>query len=84
MIRGWRNEFHRFLPFYFVQIAPWNGYADRNAAYLREQQADVAATLHNTGMVVVSDLVNDISDIHPSLKTGRCPFGQYGIEENLP
>ena len=68
MIRGWRNEFHRFLPFYFVQIAPWNGYADRNAAYLREQQADVAATLHNTGMVVISDLVNDISDIHPGLK----------------
>ena len=68
MIRGWRNEFHCFLPFYFVQIAPWNGYAGRNAAYLREQQADVAATLHNTGMVVVGDLVNDIADIHPSLK----------------
>ena len=68
MIRGWRNATHRYLPFYFVQIAPWNGYADKNAAYLREQQADVAATLRNTGMVVVSDLVNDISDIHPSLK----------------
>lgn len=68
MIRGWRNEFHRYLPFYFVQIAPWNGYADKNAAYLREQQSDVAATLKNTGMVVVGDLVNDISDIHPSLK----------------
>ena len=40
----------------------------KNAAYLREQQADVAATLRNTGMVVVGDLVNDLTDIHPSLK----------------
>lgn len=62
MIRGWRNAFHRYLPFYFVQIAPWNGYAGKNAAYLREQQADVANTLRNTGMIVISDLVNDISD----------------------
>ena len=35
---------------------------------MREQQADVAATLRNTGMVVVGDLVNDLTDIHPSLK----------------
>lgn len=40
----------------------------KNAAYLREQQADVAATLRNTGMVVAGDLVNDLTDIHPSLK----------------
>ena len=68
MIRGWRNTFHRYLPFYFVQIPPWNGYPDLNAAYLREQQADVAATLRNTGMVVINDLVNDVTDLHPSLK----------------
>ena len=68
MIRGWRNAFHHYLPFYFVQITPWSGYADKNAAYLREQQADVAATLRNTGMVVAGDLVNDLTDIHPSLK----------------
>ena len=30
MIRGWRNAFHHYLPFYFVQIAPWSGYADKN------------------------------------------------------
>ena len=68
MIRGWRNAFHHYLPFYFVQITPWSGYADKNAAYLREQQADVAATLRNTGMVVAGDLVHDLTDIHPSLK----------------
>ena len=68
MIRGWRNAFHYFLPFYFVQIAPWSGYAAKNAAYLREQQADVASYLTNTGMVVVGDLVDDVTDIHPSRK----------------
>lgn len=28
----------------------------------------MAATLRNTGMVVAGDLVNDLTDIHPSLK----------------
>lgn len=68
LIRGWRNAFHTYLPFYFVQIAPWNGYANKDGAYLREKQADVAATIKNTGMVVIGDLVNNISDVHPSLK----------------
>lgn len=68
MIRGWRNEFHSFLPFYFVQIAPWSGYADKNAAYLCEQQRNVASTLNNTAMVVISDLVDDVNDLHPSQK----------------
>jgi len=70
MIRGWRNAFHLFLPFYYVQIAPYNGYADRNAAFLREQQANVLSTLANTGMVVISDLVNDVSELHPNKKKG--------------
>ena len=68
MIKGWRNDFHHSFPFYFVQIAPWNGYADKNAAYLREQQEEVAAKLPDTGMVVISDLVDDITDIHPNQK----------------
>lgn len=68
LIKGWRNDFHDSFPFYFVQIAPWNGYADRNAAYLREQQQYVASKLPDTGMVVISDLVDDITDIHPNQK----------------
>lgn len=68
MVRSWRKAFHRYLPFYFVQITPWNGYSDKNGAYLREQQADVAATLRNTGMVVAGDLVPDVTDLHPTMK----------------
>jgi sialate O-acetylesterase len=68
MIRGWRRCFHIFLPFYMVQIAPYDGYSGKNAAYLREQQENIAKTLMNTGIVHIGDLVNDIHDIHPALK----------------
>ena len=66
MINGWRDAFRSELPFYFVQIAPWNGYGGISAALLREQQEAVLA-LPKTGMVVVGDLVNDITDIHPRI-----------------
>ncbi len=68
MIRGWRRCFHTFLPFYMVQIAPYDGYSGKNAAFLREQQENIAKTLMNTGIVHIGDLVNDIHDIHPALK----------------
>ena len=65
MIDGWRNAWKNDFPFYFVQIAPFN-YSDEhiNAAYLRESQTQSA--LHpKVGMVVVSDLVDNVKDIHP-------------------
>ena len=68
MVRGWRRCFHTFLPFYMVQIAPYDGYSGKNAAFLREQQENIAKTLMNTGIVHIGDLVNDIHDIHPALK----------------
>ena len=68
MILGWRKQSQQDLPFYFVQIAPWSGYADNNGALLREQQMKVNNKVHSTGMVCVGDLVNDIHDIHPALK----------------
>lgn len=65
LIHSWRKEFGKALPFYFVQIAPYTYGHHYGAALLREQQAKVAATLTNTGMVVVSDKVHDTSNIHP-------------------
>jgi len=67
MIQGWRDAFHSDLPFYFVQIAPWNGYGGISAALLREQQ-EATLKLPKTGMVVVGDLVDDITNIHPKIK----------------
>ena len=67
MIQGWRDAFHNDFPFYFVQIAPWNGYGGISAALLREQQ-ETALKLPKTGMIVVGDLVDDITNIHPKIK----------------
>ncbi len=69
MITSWRKKFQEEFPFYFVQIAPWNGYSGINGALLREQQA-TALTLPKTGMVTIGDLVNDVTNIHPKMKRG--------------
>lgn len=69
LIDSWRKWFKRDLPFYFVQIAPYAKYKNKDvAAALREQQAFVAATKPKTGMVVISDLVDNINGIHPKYK----------------
>jgi len=67
MIQSWRIAWKKDFPFYYVQIAPFN-YGNYNVGNLiREQQAKVL-TLPNTGMVVISDLVNDVKNIHPTNK----------------
>jgi len=67
MINSWRSAWNKQLPFYYVQIAPYK-YGDKNvAALIREQQAKVMS-LSNVGMVVVTDLVDNINDIHPKDK----------------
>ena len=67
MITSWRKEWHKELPFYFVQIAPFSGYSGISGALLREAQTKTLS-LPNTGMVVIQDLVGDVKDIHPRNK----------------
>jgi len=67
MIGAWRKAWKKDFPFYYVQIAPF-GYEDKNiGALLREQQA-LTLSYPNTGMVVISDLVDNVKDIHPTNK----------------
>lgn len=67
MIDSWRAAWKKELPFYFVQIAPFNYGENYIGALLR--QAQQASSLHpRTGMVVITDLVDSVSDIHPSRK----------------
>jgi sialate O-acetylesterase len=66
LVTCWRNEWKSDLSFYFVQIAPYT-YNNGKSAYLREQQT-LSRSIPNTGMVVISDLVSDTSDIHPKDK----------------
>lgn len=67
MIKSWRKVFSKELPFYYVQIAPWNGYAGIKAALLREQQDEVLS-VSRTGMISVGDLIDDVANIHPKAK----------------
>jgi len=65
MISSWRKAWHKDFPFYFVQIAPFSGYGNNNlGALLREAQTS-CLSIPRTGMVVVSDLVDNLSNIHP-------------------
>jgi sialate O-acetylesterase len=69
LVESWREDFGKPFPFYLVQIAPYD-YGDQGTSeYLREQQDLASRTIPNTGMVVVSDLVDNIKDIHPINKT---------------
>lgn len=68
LVDNWRADFKKDFPFYLVQIAPYTYGATSNAPYLREQQEIAAKTIPNAGMVVVSDLVDNVKDIHPKNK----------------
>jgi sialate O-acetylesterase len=67
MIAAWRQAWGLPLPFYYVQIAPFTYGVKDQASLVREQQAGVMQ-VEKTGMVVVSDLVDNIADIHPKDK----------------
>lgn len=68
LIENWRSNFKKEFPFYYVQIAPYN-YGDGGTShFVREQQAEVEKRVPNCGMVVVSDLVDNIDNIHPQNK----------------
>ena len=67
MIGGWRSAWNSEFPFYFVQIAPYEYGNPNTCALLREAQTR-SAFYPDTGMVVVSDLVDDIKNIHPNNK----------------
>jgi sialate O-acetylesterase len=67
MINAWRQKWGSDFPFYFVQIAPFSYGNNSIGALLREAQTKSTSIL-KTGMVVTSDLVDNINDIHPKLK----------------
>ncbi|KDN55453.1 sialate O-acetylesterase [Flavobacterium seoulense] len=75
---SWRAAWNdKKLPFYYVQIAPHN-YSNRSKDRVShttealpefwEAQTEIMKRVPNTAMVVTTDLVDNISDIHPSYK----------------
>jgi sialate O-acetylesterase len=67
MIDSWRSAFNKTLPFYYVQIAPFKYGRNFEAALVREQQ-NLALSHPKTGMVVVYDVIDSVTNIHPSHK----------------
>jgi sialate O-acetylesterase len=67
MIGAWRNAWGYEFPFYYVQIAPFDYGDNINGALLRESQSK-SQSYPRTGMVVISDLVDNVKDIHPKNK----------------
>ena len=67
MIDAWRTVWQKDFPFYFVQIAPYRYKFSNVGALLREKQ-NIVSKHPGTGLVVISDLVPDTLDIHPTKK----------------
>lgn len=77
LVESWRKEFRDAdMPFYYVQISP-HGYTKRKtdkpvkgpeSLPLAWEAQTAGLTIPNTGMIVTTDLVDNLGDIHPSYK----------------
>jgi len=67
MIKSWREAWKKDFPFYYVQIAPYKYGFNNVGALLREAQTK-SLSLPGTGMVVITDLVDNPENIHPENK----------------
>ena len=67
MIDAWRNKWNKVFPFYFVQIAPFK-YGNKNIGALLQEQQTKTMGHPKTGMVVITNLIDSVTNIHPSNK----------------
>lgn len=82
LIAAWRAAWNKPLPFYYVQIAPFSYKKENESALLREAQAR-SSVLSGTGMVVVSDVTDNVKDIHPQdKKTVGNRLAAWALGEN--
>lgn len=63
----WRGLWQKEFPFYFVQIAPYTYGGQLQTAAVREAQTR-AMDIPKSGMVITTDQVDNIKDIHPVYK----------------
>jgi sialate O-acetylesterase len=67
LIDSWRKEWQKEFPFYLVQIAPYK-YGNHNIGALIQEAQTKLMSHPKTGTVIITDLVNDINNIHPTNK----------------
>lgn len=69
LVSGWRRDFKKDFPFYFVEIAPFAYDSTKQQGYIvREQEQKAQQLIPNSGMVSTQDIAGDIHDIHPKDK----------------
>ena len=87
MIGSWRKAWGYDFPFYYVQIAPFRYAPGQKAALLREAQT-ASLQYPRTGMAVITDLVDDTTNIHPQnkhdvgLRLANWALGDAPLREN--
>lgn len=68
LVKSWRRYFHNpDMPFYYVQIAPYDHPECENSACFREVQLEMMDRIPGTGMAVTMD-VGEENIIHPAEK----------------
>lgn len=67
MIDSWRKKWNKEFPFYYVQIAPYK-YGNENVGALLQEQQTKTMSFPKTGMIVITDLIDSVTNIHPSNK----------------
>ncbi|GAB3918768.1 sialate O-acetylesterase [Larkinella terrae] len=67
LVESWRSHWQNDFPFYYVQLAPYRYGGTFETALVRENQTKAMA-IPKTGMVVTTDLVDNLDDIHPVYK----------------
>ncbi|HNT35728.1 MAG TPA: sialate O-acetylesterase [bacterium] len=69
LVEGWRKVWGQGdFPFYYVQLAPYR-YQDPNfLPLIWEAQQKAMDVISKSGMAVVTDLVDNVADIHPRNK----------------
>jgi sialate O-acetylesterase len=93
LISGWRRVFEQQdLPFYSVELAPWNYGSEGSLPRMWEAQEE-CLSIENTGMITTVD-VGDPRDIHPTRKREvgerlallalAKTYGRSGIEYSGP
>jgi len=72
LIESWRNDWKdKKMPFYFVQIAPYNYSASKDRPITAENLPEfweaqkLALHLKNTNTISITDLVDSTADLHP-------------------
>ena len=83
LIGGWRQAWGYDFPFYFVQIAPWLGqYEPAQLPILWECQV-ASLRIPKTGMVVTTDLVDNITERPPEEQARGQPAGPLGTGQGV-